>query len=210
MRGRNIRRNASVLIKGVRSSVVPAIEMIWRGIEMNRSSRIESLLSWALALFVLSITFAGPAMAWTWTPWSEAQGHTMPPGAFIGGTEQVAGENRTRQLFVCQIEDGLKGVHPGKVVEGRCNIGYDSKEVRYSTYRALTGVVQSHWVPGNNGSFPPNAFEGGREPNRTLFVCRGPYMNGVHPGKIVDRACNIPWGGREPHLQNYEVLVGDK
>ncbi len=174
----------------------------------TRPSCYRPLVSLVVVTALLST--AQSANAWQWTPWSQAQGDTMPPGSFIGGTEQVIGENRTRQLFVCQVEGGPPGIHPGKVVEGRCNIGYDSKEKEYSTYRVLTGVKRAHWVPGSNGSFPSDAFEGGREPGRTLFVCRGSYRNGTHPGKIVDQACNIPWGGGEPHLQNYEVLVVDE
>ena len=81
-------------------------------LRMDRTVRSRrNSLSVALVLSVL-ITVASPAMAWQWTPWSQAQGDTMPPNALIGGTEQVVGENRTRQLFVCQIDDGSKGVHP--------------------------------------------------------------------------------------------------
>ncbi|ARN83037.1 DM9 repeat-containing protein [Methylocystis bryophila] len=164
-------------------------------------------------LFALSVSLfmagGSAAEAWEWTPWGLEHGTTPPPGAFLGGTEQVTGENRTRQLWICQIEDTI-GIHPGKVVEGYCNIGYDSKERKYGSYRVLTNVAAAHWVHASNGEVPNGAFEGGREPERTLYVCRGPYNNGVHPGKIVDHACNIPWGGGEPHLSNYEVLIVDR
>src|SRR5262249_18430880 len=30
-----------------------------------------------------------------------------------------------------------------------------------------------------------------------LPICRAHYRDGLHPGKIVDRNCNISWGGSE-------------
>src|SRR5258708_29329952 len=92
----------------------------------TRPSCYRPLVSLVVVTALLST--AQSANAWQWTPWSQAQGDTMPPGSFIGGTEQVIGENRTRQLFVCQLDGGPPGIHPAKVVAGRCNIRYDSKE----------------------------------------------------------------------------------
>ncbi len=58
------------------------------------------------------------------------------------------------------------------------------------------------------GKVPTNAVKGGQEPGRILYVCRGNFRNGLHPGKIVDGRCNIGWGGKEHLLANFEVLVG--
>jgi hypothetical protein len=129
------------------------------------------------------------ASAQTWVPWGIEHGGTLPPNSFIGGSETVVNSNgRVRQLYICQIEDGLKGIHPGKVVEGYCNIGYDSKEIKYGAYRVLTDVDprKVRWVPESGGNVPPGAFEGGCEPKRVLYICRGFYQNGTHPGKVVE------------------------
>jgi DM9 repeat len=169
------------------------------------------LLQLGIALSISVSPFSiDAANAWNWVPWGIEHGGTLPPNSFIGGSETVLNSGgRVRQLYICQIEDGLKGVHPGKVVEGYCNIGYDSKELKYGAYRVLTDVdpTKVKWIPASNGNVPAGAFEGGQEPRRVLYICRGSYKNGVNPGKVVDNACNIPWGGGEPHLQNYEVLV---
>ena len=58
------------------------------------------------------------------------------------------------------------------------------------------------------GNIPQNAVNGGQEPGRILYVCRGSYKGGIHPGKIVDGRCNIGWGGKEHKLKEFEVLVG--
>lgn len=64
------------------------------------------------------------------------------------------------------------------------------------------------WKPASNGHVPENALVGGTEPGRAaLYVCRVNAHGGVHPGKIVDKHCNISWGGKEELHQTYEVLT---
>lgn len=60
-----------------------------------------------------------------------------------------------------------------------------------------------------NSSLPRDVVVGGNQPNSpyTLYVCRGNYRGGVHPGKLVGKTCNITWGGEEIRLSNYQVLV---
>jgi hypothetical protein len=195
------RRNAMEQIRSPKRGAFPSPEYF------GRQFRKFSLFG-ALAVSALIGLYSTSAKAWYWLPWGTENGGP-PAGAFIGGSEIVLNSTRLRQLYICQIEDASIGTHPGKVVEGYCNVGYDSKERKYGAYRVLVDVNPSavRWIGQSNGSVPPGAFEGGREPARILYVCRGHYNNGVHPGKVVDSACNIPWGGLEPHLQTYEVLV---
>lgn len=65
------------------------------------------------------------------------------------------------------------------------------------------------WVDARGGAVPHSAIIGGWETGRTLYVCRGWYRGGMHPGKIVGSNCNIGWGGKEVLLDPYQVLVGD-
>ena len=65
------------------------------------------------------------------------------------------------------------------------------------------------WVPAANGVVPPNAIIGGREPGRSLPVCRAIYNKGVHPGKVVGKNCNYGYGGKEVLAPQYDVLVGN-
>jgi hypothetical protein len=65
------------------------------------------------------------------------------------------------------------------------------------------------WVPAANGVVPANAIIGGREPGRSLPVCRAIYNKGVHPGKVVGKNCNFGYGGKEVRAPQYDVLVGN-
>lgn len=65
------------------------------------------------------------------------------------------------------------------------------------------------WEP-YRGFIPAKAVAGGQEPGRTLFICQASYMGGVHPGKMVDRKCNITYGGREIPRSSFRILVGHK
>ena len=67
--------------------------------------------------------------------------------------------------------------------------------------------AQLKWIK-YSGSIPANAVNGGQEPGRTLFVCRGAFNGGIHPGKLVDGRCNIGWGGGEHQLSSFEILAG--
>ncbi|CAN5385450.1 hypothetical protein BH10PSE19_BH10PSE19_03090 [soil metagenome] len=60
-----------------------------------------------------------------------------------------------------------------------------------------------------HGSVPRDAISGGREASRTLYICQARYMDGTHPGKLVDGRCNITWGGAEVQQKHFRVLVGD-
>ena len=79
-----------------------------------------------------------------------------------------------------------------------------------------TSFAQAHdsqglsWERATNGHVPENALIAGREADgQVLFICRAKYNGGIHPGKIRAefRGCNIPWGGNEITMPEYEVLV---
>lgn len=133
--------------------------------------------------------------------WVPARNGQVPPGAVIGGQEPG------RSLPICRAKLG-KGVHPGKVVEQNCNFGFNGREITVPVYEVLVGDAKSvRWVAGIGGSAPADAYAGGEEPGRKLFICRAPYRNGVHPGKLVGKNCMIGWGGREIPGPKYEVLT---
>ena len=70
---------------------------------------------------------------------------------------------------------------------------------------AMDGVEWRTW----NGRLPAGAIRGGVDQNGTvpLYICRAHYINGVHPGKVLNGRCNIGWGGDEIVLRHFEVLV---
>ena len=132
--------------------------------------------------------------------WVTVKNGKLPRGAFIGGKE------RGRVLPVCHAAY-KKGIHPGKVVAGKCNIGWGGKERTFKTFQVLVASPKSfRWVK-TAARLPKNAYIGGREPGRQLAVCRVPFKGGIHPGKVVAAKCNIGWGGKEHALRPYEALV---
>ena len=70
-------------------------------------------------------------------------------------------------------------------------------------------LAQLQWAPARDGAVPRGAVYGGKQTNQHLAICRAWYQNGVHPGKVVGRNCNIAWGDREITIPSYEVLVGN-
>jgi hypothetical protein len=74
------------------------------------------------------------------------------------------------------------------------------------------GPGREFWVDASGGNIPPGAFRGGREgaPGfEDLFICRAMVNGGLQPGKVRPGlgACNIPFGGAEVRVTNYQVLV---
>jgi Protein of unknown function (DUF3421) len=68
------------------------------------------------------------------------------------------------------------------------------------------------WVPASGGAVPEGAVAWGHEANgEALFVCRAYLNGGLHPGKVRGEfgAANIPYGGQEVKVYEYEVLVGE-
>lgn len=63
------------------------------------------------------------------------------------------------------------------------------------------------WFSTSSSNYlPSNAVIGGNEDGHPLYVCRGYYNGGKHPGKIVGNMCNITYGGAEIPLNRYQVL----
>lgn len=88
--------------------------------------------------------------------------------------------------------------------DGRARISYPVEEERHERFS------QPKWVDMQSGDrIPNNAVVGGEQynPNNLLYVCRGAYRGGVHPGKLIGGNCNISYGGSEIILSRYEVLV---
>jgi diguanylate cyclase (GGDEF)-like protein len=108
--------------------------------------------------------------------------------------------------------DGSNQWPNGMVIARDCN-AYKQVFMKQPGENPCTGTpqpptVQSlSWVAASAGQIPGGAVVGGQESGRSLFICRANHQNGVHPGKVVARNCNIGYGGKESEVRNYEVLV---
>lgn len=167
---------------------------------LNRMARNADVYKWVQAIEG-SRTFMSGGGSSANLSWKAGAGGSVPSGAIAGGSEPG------RTLWVCRANYN-GGTHPGKIVAQNCNIGYGGREITLRNYEVLTGNSSAlRWVGASNGAIPAGAVAGGSEPGRTLYVCRARYNNGVHPGKVVARNCNIGWGGAERLINSYEVLV---
>lgn len=130
--------------------------------------------------------------------WKNYHGY-IPSNAVVGGYEA------DRVLYICQAHY-QGGLHPGKVVEGKCNITYGGHEVEQPIFRVLIGSGL-RWVSVEPGEVFDNAIQGGYERGHPLYVCQARHAGGIHPGKIVAGLCNIGFGGNEFKKYNYRVLI---
>lgn len=112
----------------------------------------------------------------------------------------VAGWESGRTLPVCRASHA-QGVHPGKVVDGKCNIGWGGKELSLSDFEVLTGG--GSWRPKGTAG----AFVAGSENGQPLLLCLASVRGGGHPGKVVAGKCNIGYGGAELAFDQYQVFV---
>lgn len=71
------------------------------------------------------------------------------------------------------------------------------------------GEIVPQWLPGSDGSVPPNALVGGKDiDGEPLYIGRARYGGGLLPGKMKPkhRGCYVGHGGKEHLIKHYEVL----
>jgi hypothetical protein len=128
-------------------------------------------------------------------------------GDWIPSTETLTGtahgEENGRILYVCQVS-AHGGVHPGKVVDGYCNIGYAGVEEVYSDFSVYNGT--GRWA-SKHVLHSPHPVAGGYENGDVLRVCLAYAHDGTHPGKVVDGYCNIGYAGLEEIHSHFRVLA---
>jgi hypothetical protein len=129
----------------------------------------------------------------------EAYRGMMPRNAVVGGQEGG------RILYICQ-SPYMGGMHPGKLVDGRCNITYAGREIPQTSFRILVGKGV-HWMRSYSGEMAAGMVQGGDEKGRPLFICQAKIGRNMHPGKVVEDHCNVGFAGREVEKMDYRVLV---
>lgn len=67
--------------------------------------------------------------------WSKMNNGYIPRNAVVGGYQQDP--SYTGPLYICRTAYG-DGTHPGKLIAGKCNIGYGGQEIALSNYQVLT------------------------------------------------------------------------
>ena len=152
----------------------------------------------ALAFLAVSAPQAASAR------WIDMANGNVPPKAQPAGNEANG-----QPLFLCRATFN-GGIHPGKIRTefGGCNVAWGGQEHKVTNYQVWVGDLK--WRADSNGNMPGNARLPGNEANgEKLGVCRASFQGGLHPGKIRTAfgGCNIPWGGQEHMVPNYQVLI---
>ena len=141
-------------------------------------------------------------------------GAPLPAGfAFVTVGVEANNVNAGTILFVCRA-NFQQDVHPGKLVGGKCHIGWGGREYPISPYEMAVASPSSHyWGRAGESSTP---IAGGREGGRALIICRSEHRSspdgrtfvshGMHSGKLIGRNCHFGYGGQEIINANYEVL----
>ncbi|HEV2914299.1 MAG TPA: DM9 repeat-containing protein [Pyrinomonadaceae bacterium] len=147
--------------------------------------------------------------------WVQARiGQPVPADAIAVGRESN-GPNDGVTQYVCRaLVD--KGMQPGKLIAGRCNIGYEGRELERPRYEVAVYAGGAWGRPGAAG-----ALVGGWENNRYLNVCRVRYTEeirvftllyratdyGMHGGRLLeDGRCHFGYGGDEYESAEYELF----
>lgn len=129
-------------------------------------------------------------------------GSPIPYDAVVGGSQS----RPYATLYVCR-GNYAGGVHPGKLIGGKCNIAWGNREITLSGYQILASKDNLDWVEVNGGEIPDGAIRGGYEGGKILYICQAYYRGGRHPGKVWNHTCSIGWGGQSHFVPNYSVLV---
>jgi hypothetical protein len=143
-------------------------------------------------------------LAWVPVGSPPAQGAQPLLAGFVAG--QPGGP-----LLACRAAH-QNGVHPGKVWQNKCYIGWGGQEVALDKFETLSlrpspTATPIAWVNFAGGQLPAGAVAAGQEPGRTLGVCRAQAPNGWHPGKVINDRCSIGFGGKEVMVGQFQVLV---
>jgi hypothetical protein len=73
------------------------------------------------------------------------------------------------------------------------------------------GEIGGTWVTVRSGKIPEGSLKAGAVNGSELYICRGYYKAGLHPGQIStsDRRCLIVYNEAEVALDEYEILLED-
>ena len=154
-------------------------------------------------LLILLILLGSSLSAQSGLQWVSYSG-SLPSNVVYGGQENG------QKLAICRCNYN-GGTHSGKVVGRNCNIGWGGKEIVMSSFEILLNTgAQLSWEAVTS-RIPASAVIAGYEGGKPIYVAKGNYNNGVHPGKVFwagsKYICNIGYGGKEITLNQFKVLT---
>ncbi len=123
-------------------------------------------------------------------------------GAIVGGPGDAPKPGSP--LYVCRAAV-QGGTHPGKWVNGDCDVPFGGKEVVNRVYEVAYGPGEWRPYTGKTAELVQTGNEADGTP---LYSCRVQYKNhGYQPGKISIDSCHVPYDGKEKVVHSgFEAL----
>ncbi|ETW80945.1 carbohydrate-binding module family 12 protein [Heterobasidion irregulare TC 32-1] len=144
------------------------------------------------------------------TTWVLTEGHNIPDGAIVGGTDNGS------PLYIARafVEGGLQVGKAGRGLSKGASVGYKHKEYEVNKYEILLGDPRAvRWVDAKGAlhldRLNARPVEGGREPDGTpQYIAQAEHGGGTHPGKAatIFEGAFVPYGGKEKKEEHYRVL----
>ncbi len=174
-----------------------------------------------LALMVVAILVVGYLTMSSGAPAYTPPGYTPPvTGSPPASSFAPAWNTNEAGALYTGVVDGTydvnvcNGVYNGNLTPGKswrgygkCNLGVGGKEVIVPIGGYLQAAPEVYrW----SKTVPTKRVKGGADPAvGDLYVCRGKYNGGWHPGRTWNgnAACNIGWGGAEYPVADMEHLT---
>jgi hypothetical protein len=142
---------------------------------------------------------AAPAAA---DPLSWTKGAVPANAVLAAGTKE-------QPMHICRLPMPDKSVHPGKVVNGNCYVGFGGKEIKAALKDAevLGSSAPVGWADVKGGKVPASALSAGTANGVTMHFCRAKH-EGKTPvaGKEYKGNCYYGYGGKELKAAEFQVM----
>lgn len=169
-----------------------------------RTFKFASLKITLVVFFLICIALLSAQAQVSWVTIHDGQ--PLPKNALVAGAERTSNTTEL-PVYVCRAPHG-GGVHPGKLLNGSCQIGYGDSVITKSSYEVAVSLSGSWGVPKSDFVDALVAgYEGNKQP---LYLCRAKFQernwqvrrsgepvidrtgyHGLLPGKIVNEICDV-------------------
>lgn len=162
------------------------------------SRKFKTVLAVAASFGMMAV--GGQAAADEPLSWSKG---AAPANAVV-----AAGSNE-HPMHICRLPMPDKSLHPGKLVNGNCYVGFGGKEIKAPLKDAevLASSAPTGWADVKGGQVPASALKAGTANGVTMHFCRAKH-EGKTPvaGKEYKGNCYYGYGGKEIKTAEFQVM----
>ncbi len=162
------------------------------------SWKLKPVLAVAVSFGMMAVV--GEAAADEPLSWSKG---AVPANAVL-----AAGPNE-QPMHICRLPMVDKILHPGKLVNGNCYVGYAGKEIKGALTAAevLGSSAPVGWADVKDGKVPAGALSAGVAGDVTMHFCRAKHEGkSFHAGKEWRGNCYYGYGGKEIKTAEFQVM----